>query len=384
MQSTTVPFVIPTEAKRSGEPALESIPQPPNKVVTGSSRMSAVTFEELKKLPYLDLSALDGRTVKLMPLWDGAEWHMWFDTPVGLIKGKVIDTIESDYVAKGAAQPSDLIIPFIHIMWQQASWSEICPLIVAIGDDFHNMGTSVAKLKHIHEFRKQIGDTGVHKFALTELEYLVTLCRTTFDLLQEMMAWIWKNRVRLIDESAEAFRRAHALPRTFSRMVLHEKEQVRSAAEIEAQFGLPKLMAEQYERVAPFFRELRSIRDRILHGGSGFGMIFDTERGFCIDPKRHPFNTFENWRPEYYYNENTASVLPWIADTILKTIDACNSLMTAFGSVVRLPPPIAPGDTVFVRGYHNEAFAELLSIQSGGSVWWDLAGTVHERVGRNQ
>ena len=346
--------------------------------------MCAVALEELKKLPYLDLSAIDGRSVKLMPLWDGVEWHMWFDTPVGLIKGKVVDTAESDYVAKSAALPTDLFIPFIHIMWQQASWREICPLIIAIGDDFHNMGTSVAKLKHIHEFRKQIGDKGVHKFALTELEYLVILCRTTFDLLQETIAWIWRNRVQLLDESAEVFHRAHPLPKTFSKMVLQEKERVRTAADIEAQFGLPKVMAEQYERAAPFFRDLRGIRDRIVHGGSGFGMIFDTERGFCVDPKRHPFDTFENWRPEHYYNENIASVLPWMADTILRTIDTCSSLMTAFASVVRLPPPIAPGYMVFIRGYHNATFTELLSIDSGGSVWWDIPSTVEDPVSPNQ
>ena len=338
--------------------------------------MRVIMSEQLKKLPYLDVSVLDGRTVHLMPLWDGTRWHMWVQTPVGLIEINVVDTTESDYVAKSAAQPSDLFIPFIHVMWQQASWSEICPLIVAIGDDFHNMGTSVAKLKRFHTFRKEIGGKGSHKFALTELEYLVTLCRTTFDLLQEMMAWIWKNRVHLNDERAEAFRRAHPLPKTFSKMVLHEKEQVRSAEDIEAQFGLPKAMAEQYERVAPFFAELRRIRDRIVHGGSGFGMIFETEHGFCVDPKKHPFNTFENWRPEHYHNDNIASVLPWIADTILRTIDACSSLMTAFGAVVKLPPPIAPGYMVFVRGYHNETFAELLSIDSGGSVWWDLPGTI--------
>jgi hypothetical protein len=340
--------------------------------------MNAIAFEELKKLPYLDVSALDGRTVKLMPLWDGKDWHLWLNTPVGLMEGKIIDTTESDYVAKSAAKPTDLFIPFIHTMWQHASWGEICPLIVAISDDFHNMGTSVAKLKHFHEFREQIGTRGTHKFALTELEYLVTLCRTTFDLLQEMIASIWKASVRLHDESAEEFRRAHQLPKTFSKMVLHGKERLRDANEIEEQFGLPRPLAEQYERIAPFFSELRIIRDRIVHGGSGFGMIFDTERGFCVDPKMHPFSTFGNWRPEHYYNENIASVLPWIADTILKTIDACNSLIGAFGSVVSLPPPIAPGYAIFVRGYHNEAIAKLLSIHSAGSPWWDEPTTDDE------
>jgi hypothetical protein len=337
--------------------------------------MSAITFEELKKLPYLDVSALDGRTVKLMPLWDGTDWHMWADTTAGLIKLKIVDAAESDYVARSAARPSDLFIPFIHLMWQQASWGEICPLIIAISGNFHKMGTSVAKLKHFHESKKQIGGKGIDRFALTELEYLVTLCRTTFDLLQEMIASIWKTRVQLLDETAEATRRAHPMPKTFSKMVLHEKEQLRIADEIETQFGLPKPMAEQYQSIAPFFSELRRIRDRIVHGGGGFGMIFDTERGFCVNPKSKPFDTFENWRPEHYYNENLVSVLPWIADTILKTIDACNSLVGTFGSVVQLPPPIAPGYVVFVRGYHNEAFAELLSIDSGGPVWWDKPAT---------
>jgi hypothetical protein len=342
---------------------------------TNRMTMNATTFAELKKLPYLDVSALDGRVVKLMPLWDGTNWHMWFNTPAGLIEGKIVDAAESDYVAKSAAKPSDLYIPFLHLMWQQASWGEVCPLITAISEDFHNMGTSVAKLKHFHEFREPRKDQGLHRFALTELEYLVTLCRTTFDLLQEMMASIWKTRVELVDEAREAFRRAHSLPKTFSKMVLHEKTGLRTVAEIEEQFGLPRPLAEQYARIAPFFAELRKIRDRIVHGGGGggssFGMIFETERGFCVNPKMPPFNTFESWRAEHYYNENIASVLPWIADTILKTIDACNRLMGCFAAIVPLPPPIAPDYVVFVRGYHNEAFDDLLSVHSGGSAWWD-------------
>lgn len=344
--------------------------------------MGAIALEELKKLPYLDVSALDGRTVNLMPLWDGTHWHMWFDTEMGLIAGKIVDTTEVDYVSKSAARSTDLFIPFVHIAWQQCSWREVCPLIIAINQDFHNMGTSVAKLKHFQLFKRSIGDRGAHKFALTELEYLVTLCRTTFDLLQEMIAWIWKNKVQLLDRSAEAFRLAHPLPKTFSKMVLREKERVKSATEIEAQFGLPLLLAEQYAHAAPFFSDLRRIRDSVVHGGSAFGLIFDTERGFCIDPKTRPFNTFQDWRPDHYYNENIASVLPWIADTILKTINACSSLMIAFGSVVQLPPQIAPGYAVFVRGYHNEAFAELLSIHSGGSAWWDISSIDDELIAR--
>jgi hypothetical protein len=333
--------------------------------------MGFITSDELKKVPYLDLGALGERTVKLMPLWDGANWRMWLDTPIGIIEGKILDTSEGDYVAKSPAKPSDLFIPFVHLMWQQASYREVAPMIVGISEDFHNMGTSVAKLKHFCEFRSHIRAGATRRFASTELEYLVTLARTVFDLLHEIIVSIWRNRVHLLDERAEAFRKSHPLPKTFSKMVLNEKVATRTADEIEAQFGLPKPLAEQYARSAPFFFNLRSIRDRVIHGGSGFGTVFETERGFCVDPRVQPFSSYRGWRPQHYYNENIVSVLPWVADTILNTIDACNSLMVSFSQIVTLPPPIAPEYLVFVRGPHNEALAELLSINSGASPWWE-------------
>jgi len=83
----------------------------------------AITIESLKVVPYLKTENLgDGRTVKLMPLWDGNNFRMWIDTPVGLIEAKMIDTVEGDYVGIGAAKESDLFIPFVHLMWQRACW----------------------------------------------------------------------------------------------------------------------------------------------------------------------------------------------------------------------------------------------------------------------
>jgi len=332
--------------------------------------MEGIPLHELRKVTYLDTEHLEGRTVKLMPLWDGVDWRMWFNTPVGVIEGKIIDTTEGDYVAKTAAKQSDLFIPFVHVMWQRASWREICPLIIAIGDDFHNMGTSVAKLRHFFDFRKDIASGGANRFALTELEYLVTLTRTVFDLLQEMISYLWKEKVRLLDESSEAYRRGHSLPETFSTMVLDNKERVRTREEIEARFRLPGPLADEYAAIGPFFSRLRLARDRVVHGGGGFGHIFDTERGFCVSPKTFPFSSFSNWKPEHYYNQSIASVLPWLADTILQTIDACNRLANIFTSIIQVPPEMAPGYAIFIRGPHNEALVKLLEVHKGASAWW--------------
>ena len=128
----------------------------------------AITIESLKVVSYLKTEHLgDGRTVKLMPLWDGTNWRMWVDTPVGLIEGKMMDTIEGDYVGVGAAKESDLFIPFVHLMWQRASWPEVCPLISAISDDFHNMGTSLAKLKHFFHSQRTLPPRSASRFAIS-------------------------------------------------------------------------------------------------------------------------------------------------------------------------------------------------------------------------
>ena len=330
-----------------------------------------ISIEELKKLPYLDISALDGRTVQLMPLWDGTRWRMWLDTAIGLIEGQVVDTIESDYLAKSAAKETDLFIPFIHLMWQRASYPEVVRQIVAISDDFHNMGTSVAKLKHFWRFRDQIDRGGVTRFASTELEYLVALCRTVFDVLQEIISRLWSTKVQLTDPTAEAFRKGHTLPETFSRMVLQDKDQPRTAEEIAGKFGLPAPLAEQYAFSATFFAQLRQMRDNVIHGGSSFRDIYETDKGFCVNPKDSPFSNYDGWIPEHKFNDNISSLLPWIADVIMKTIDVCNSLMVRFAQAIVLPPPLAPEYFVFVRGPHNYALGSLLSVYAGKAAWWN-------------
>src|SRR5947207_1203117 len=233
-----------------------------------------ITIDALKSVPYLKTEHLgDGRTVNLMPLWDGNNWRVWIDTPVGLIEGKMLDTVEGDYIGLGAAKESDLFIPFVHLMWQRVSWPDVCPFISAISDDFHNMGTSLAKLKHFFLQQRNLPPRSASRFAHTELEYLVMLTRSVFDLLQEMISILWANHVKLTDQTAERRRRSRTLPSTFSKVILRDKRVARSAAEIEDDFGLPRPLAEEYARVVSFFSRLRDLRDALVHRGTGLGEI---------------------------------------------------------------------------------------------------------------
>ena len=119
-----------------------------------------------------------------------------------------------------------------------------------------------------------------------------------------------------------------------------------------------------------FFAELRDSRDKVVHTGSELGFIFDTERGFCVNPKSRPFSYYPHWSSGHYYNENLVSLLPWVGYVVLRTIDACNRLMAAFCSIIQMPPELAPGLHVFVRGSCNDALLEALNLEGGTSPWW--------------
>jgi len=177
-----------------------------------------INREYLRVIPYLDIEAMGARTLNLMPFWDGAKWHLWVPGPDGLIEMKVVEIVQMDYVAKEAASESDVIIPFVELMWQHASWPPIYRVISAISEDFHNLSTSIEKMTHFFERRNDIED--VAPFVKTEVEYMIILSRGVFDLLQEAIAWIWGNAVRLLDAKAEARHKQVKLPRKFSRMVL--------------------------------------------------------------------------------------------------------------------------------------------------------------------
>jgi hypothetical protein len=336
--------------------------------------MEHMSRDHLKAVTYLDVSVVGDWTVNLMPFWDAERWHLWVQGPAGLIDMRPLEAMHVDYVAKAPAKESDLFISFVDVMWQRASWPEICPLIGAICDDFHNMGTSVAKLRHIFRSRETIGDA-TPGFVSTEIEYLLILARTVFDLVQEAISRIWKNRIQLLDPRAEERRRAKALPETFSRIVLRNKTDLRTAGEIESDFGLPPNLAVAYASHGDFFAQLRDMRDRIVHGGKRVGHVFDTPRGFCVEPTEMPFRLYSGWTEAHRYNENLVSLLPWLSWVVLRTIAACNLLVGELGRVIVLPPEIAPGYRVFVRGPSNAALLEMLRIEEGGTAWWDFSET---------
>lgn len=287
---------------------------------------------------------------------------------------QVVETIHSNYVAKSAARDNDLLIWFAETMWQRASFPDIAHAIQSICDDFHLLAISAAKLEHFFLARDQIGDELLRSFVRTELEYLITVARSVFDLLQEVVAGLWNRHTRLIDPENDKVRKRNRLHDTrFTKAVFKAQKIPKTAAELVEKYALPPALAEQYEKLAPFYETLLEARDKIVHFGKTVDMIFVTEKGFCVDPKLKPFSEFA-WKPEHYFNETIVSLLPWFAHIVIGTIDACNSLLGSYARAIPLLPPIAPGYRVFIRDPANDALIRLWKISNGEAVFWsDLA-----------
>ena len=159
----------------------------PNKYV------EEVSAGALTQLPHLDLSELGDRAAINLPVWDGENWRYWRIQGDSATEGKMAGVIKSNYLARSPHEESDVSIPFVEIMWQRASWPEILRLISGVENCIRKMGTSVAKMKHTYLTRNQLPVGAAPEFATTEFEYSIVLCRTVFDLLQEIISKLWEH-----------------------------------------------------------------------------------------------------------------------------------------------------------------------------------------------
>jgi hypothetical protein len=336
-----------------------------------------MVFYTPQELPHIDKTQLMGRSILLAPVWDGEVWKTWVPAEQGkLIKLSIVDVAQSHYLAKNAAHEQDIYIPFIEFLWQHMSWPEVHREVSGITQDIHLMATSAAKLEHYYASKETIGPHLVTAFVNSEIEQLLVVARSAFDLLQATLAGFWNKYVRLLDPVMDENRRQRKMPPTFSKVVLDD-ESLRPAEKIAERYSLPIAMAEMYAKHGPFFQSLRKARDHVVHLGKTPDSVFSTERGFCVDPKARYFRDFP-WTEEHYYNENIVTLVPWVAQLVCRTLEACSDIVLSLNGQIALPPALAPDHHVFLRDPTNPALLRLVDAAQGSTHWWREAPSVSQ------
>jgi len=326
--------------------------------------MSAVEIAELSKVPFIDVENLQGRTIATLAFFSEGDWHFWVPTGQGLIKIKGWPS-EGCYFGTKAEKPTDAYLEFLNFIAQRCSWPPVVRPFLGLQQDYFNLCATVKKFDILFEQSENL-NTGVARLVATELEYLFSLCRSVFDLLQEIISAQWKT-VLLVDESIKK----KQLPRAFSDVVLNSGA-LRTEAELIHRFHIPQPLAAFYVRSGPFFEVLRTFRDRFIHGGTTPEHVFVTERGFAVQHTTEPFCTFNVWNQEHMLSNNLCSLRPVIGHIIIETLRACEDYAITIQSIIRYPAPIAPDMYFFIRGYFNDSLSGC-SAAVEQCLWWKNA-----------
>jgi hypothetical protein len=324
--------------------------------------MKTYPIANFQKIPHIDATTLSGRFVASLSFLADGQWTQWIPTEDGLISMKAWPA-ESCYFAKERERESDCFFQFLDFIAQRGNLTSVQKAFRGLIEDFFNLAASLQKFDILFEnYEKH--RLGLSRLVATELEYLVSLCRSIFDLLQEVIAAQWHS-VALLDKS----NKKKQLPKSFSEMVLKGQD-LRSQEDIEQRFLIPADLAFFYHGAGPFFQLLRTLRDKFIHGGNSPESIFVTSQGFAMKGDVEPFSKLMVWNQEHRLPNDLCSLRPVLAYFVNETLRACEAYSVAIQNVVQFFPPTCPGMKFFMRGFFSNQLLQSESILSECK-WWN-------------
>jgi hypothetical protein len=160
--------------------------------VLAASIMDQIALTELAKIPYLDVPNFDGRAIASLSFYADGDWHLWLRTEAGLLRVKAWPG-EGFYFATEPQSDRDGYLHFLDFIAQHGNSRGVARPLEGLMDDFFNLGACLKKFDILVDYAE--GDRrGASRLVLTELEYLFSLCRSVFDLLQEVIAAQWDSQ----------------------------------------------------------------------------------------------------------------------------------------------------------------------------------------------
>lgn len=309
---------------------------------------------DVTSIPFLRKDELHNRFIPTLLFYADKNWRAWFqiESPDGQ---KCVEVqafpAEAFYFGDGPERPTDLASAFLTIIGQFANFTDLGKFYSAMHDDILNLSASIAKFEMIEKSRKT--QEGSARLAATEVEYILSVCRSMFDLFQELFAKIW-DKTRLVADAKKG-----ELKKAFSQMALIGGS-VRSAEELTAAYGLPPAIAACYARNAPVFVRIRDFRDGLIHRGGHIQSIFAGESGFTIQKKFGPFANLRIWDDAEEEPNALVPLKPAISMIVHATLAAFEEFAYAIRANIRLMPPMVPDMNLYVRGYFNDALLATL------------------------
>lgn len=314
----------------------------------------SISITDIEKVSYIKLDSFDGRVIPMQPCYLGeSNWEAWVSTEVGLLPMKIVDVADACYFSKEPARTTDINLSFISLIMKRAYYKDLVHFENGILEDINNLSASVSKINFFHDIWRIDNEKISRRFVTTEMEYIFKVCKSLFDLLQEVIMKIW-SRFKYNDINLKTKK----LKPTFSKMVF-AKNKLSTAEEIAERYIIPIQLAKFYQRNGVFFSWLRSYRDKISHGGNSIQSLYIMDDGFAISTKTSPFKDLHIWEGADLKPNGLGSVRSVVSYSILKTLHALEDFSSVIQSIMQLPPDIAPEHEVYIRGDNLNILMEL-------------------------
>jgi hypothetical protein len=307
---------------------------------------SRINFEELSVINYLVIDDLQGRLVPLFPYYDGRDWEQWMSTSDGrLQKIAMVNIYEGKYFSKDPCSVSDQYFYFIDFMVKHSYWPDVAPFVEGIYDDLQNMGACLDKIDLFFNAWK-LSKRDVRRFIITEIEYLFSVCRSLYDLLQETIVKMWRY-VKFNDPNIKN----RQLPSSFADMIIFGNLFL-SQGEIQKKRSIPEAMARYYFGQGEFFLWLREFRNYISHSGKSIDFVIANDQGFTISTNTKPFSSMNIWQASNSLPNDLGSVKSLSAFLIHNTLTALDEFAKVMEQTFIFPTDISPQNKIFIRGQH--------------------------------
>lgn len=316
--------------------------------------------------PHFHLRKEAGVIVPLPVRDEDGRYHIWLLRGSEYIHVSPVDLAVSDYFSKTAASPEDIFSPFVDFMWQRCRHSKALKCMTGITQDMYNLSACLRKLEIYHGFGKK--EIGVSRFVITEIEYIVGVCRSQYDILQHIAHYLWES-VSLNDKT----KKKKTLPKSFMDMI--GEKACHSAGDLQKKYCLGPKWAGFYSNEADFFLKLRKFRNDIEHGGLTPETIFNTPKGFAVQADSKIFSEFGDsvWKEETFLENRLAPLKPVLAHIISTTLATMLRFAESISKEIKFDKEIAPGYFVFMRGYYINRLA-LLKGYMTTDVWYPERG----------
>jgi hypothetical protein len=319
--------------------------------------------DELAKVPYITFRPNDGRIVQLLSYFapDTKDWHLYYPVAPGEL-GRISggEPVQGAYYADTPVEPErDSELPIGTLVLQHLSFPETLRHFGKLEDDVHRFAAVMEKYHLISGQRRQ-SVARASLLATSELEYLLLLLRSYYDLLQLILRDLGARFVTLGDDPRRV---APDLPDSFAKVVL-QGDVLRTAPDILTKYTMPQAFADWYAEQGAFFQLLRKLRDGVAHYGRSLPTIYELEEGLAVDISMTPWSEFDIWADTTLVNGKLGPLRKLMSALILHALNAGTSYAHLIRSTVALPPPLAGSCRYILRSPIGNRLVQLVAIMS--------------------